>query len=76
MRQKIGDFLQGIWDAIITVIEFVVDFIKDIIYIVQLVGETVLKIPDYIGWLPTYVTASIVVLFAIVVIYKILGREG
>lgn len=76
MLQKIGDFLQGIWDAIITVIEFVVDFIKDIIYIVQLVGETVLKIPDYIGWLPTYVTASIVVLFAIVVIYKILGREG
>lgn len=76
MLQKIGDFLQGIWDAIITVIEFVVDFIKDIIYVVQLVGETVLKIPEYIGWLPTYVTASIVVIFAIVVIYKILGREG
>lgn len=76
MLQKIGDFLQGIWDAIITVIEFVVDFIKDIIYIVQLVGETVLKIPEYIGWLPTYITASLVVLFAIVVIYKILGREG
>lgn len=76
MLQKIGDFLQGIWDAIITVIEFVVDFIKDIIYIVQLVGETVLKIPEYIGWLPTYITTSLVVLFAIVVIYKILGREG
>lgn len=76
MLQKIGDFLQGIWDAIITVIEFVVDFIKDIIYVVQLVGETVLKIPEYIGWLPSYFTATVLVIFAIVVIYKILGREG
>lgn len=76
MLQKIGSFLEGIWDAILTVIEFVIDFIKDIIYVVQLVGETVLKIPDYIGWLPSYLIATIVAIFAIVIIYKILGREG
>ena len=76
MLQKIGSFLEGIWDGFLTVIEFVIDFIKDIIYVVQLVGETVLKIPDYIGWLLTYVTATVIVIFAIVVIYKIIGREG
>lgn len=76
MLQKIGSFLEGIWDAILTVIEFVIDFIKDIIYVVQLVGETVLKIPDYIGWLPTGFVSIILVIFSVVVIYKILGREG
>lgn len=76
MLQSIWEAIQGIWDTIVSIVEFVIDFIKDLIYVIQLVGESVLKIPEYIGWLPTSLVTIIILIFSIVVIYKILGREG
>lgn len=70
------EFLKTIVNAIESVINFVVDFFADIAYIVQLVGETVLAIPSYFGWMPSAAVAIIVTIFGVVVIYKITGREG
>lgn len=68
--------MKSIVDAITTAINFVVDFISDIVYIIELVGKTVLEIPSYFGWLPTAAVGILVTIFGIVVIYKITGREG
>lgn len=65
----IVDFIRGL-------IDFVVNLVQDLIYVVQLLAETVVKLPSYFGWLPAGVVALLVTIFAIVVIYKILGREG
>lgn len=73
---EIVAFLKSIVDAITTAINFVVDFISDIVYIIELVGKTVLEIPSYFGWLPTAAVGILVTIFGIVVIYKITGREG
>lgn len=66
---SIGEFFGSIYD-------FVIDFFEDIVYVIKLTGQFVVKIPEYFAWLPEPVLASLVTLFAIVVIYKVLGREG
>lgn len=74
--QGIIDFLGSIINALNSVIQFVVNFVKDIIYLVQITAKFLAEIPNYFGWLPSVVSSSIVLIFTIVVIYKVLGREG
>lgn len=69
-------FFEGFVDAITSAIDFLIGFIEDIIYIVKITGEFVLQIPNYLGWLPSSVLTIIVVVFGVVVIYKVMGREG
>lgn len=46
-------------------------------FMVQLVSETILKIPDLLsGFFPAEVVTALLLIFTVVVIYKILGREG
>lgn len=72
----IGSFLEAIGDAILFGIQYLVDFMSDIAYVIRLTGEFVADIPQYFSWLPSQIVAIIVSLFGIVVIYKIIGREG
>lgn len=76
MLETIKDFFVSIGDFFVSIYEFVIGFFRDIAYVIKLTGEFVLKIPEYFDWLPTEVVALIVVIFGIVVIYKVLGREG
>lgn len=70
------NFLKGIATGVTTIIEFVISFFEDVAYIVSLLAEFVLQVPELLSFLPSPVLASVVSLFAIIVIYKILGREG
>lgn len=74
--KAIADFLQAIGNAIVAGIDFVVGFFQDIVYIIQLTGKVLAQIPSYFSWLPAELLAIILTIFAVVVIYKILGREG
>lgn len=70
------EFFKGLGDAIVSVFDFVISFFGDIAYLVKLTGEFVLKIPQYLSFIPAEVLAIITVIFSIVVLYKVLGREG
>ena len=70
------DFFESIKDGIVTAYQFLVGLIEDIAYMVEMVGKFVAKIPSYFEWLPKEILAIVLVGFAIVVVYKILGREG
>lgn len=74
--KNVGKWVKTIGEFFSTVIDFVIGLVEDIVYVVKLTAETVLKIPEYFDWLPEAVVAVIVSAFAIVVIYKVLGREG
>ena len=76
MLSTIKDFFLGFADVISSLIDFVISLVEDIVYVVKLCGSFVVKIPDYFSWLPASVLALIITIFSIVVIYKILGREG
>lgn len=67
--ENIVGFLDTIW-------EFVVNFTTDTFSMIKLVGETLSKIPSYLKWLPPEFIVGVVAIFGVVVIYKILGREG
>ena len=74
--QAITNILSNITDWIVMVFDFIFGFFEDIVYIIKITGVFLLKIPDYFAWLPSQCVSLVVVIFSIVVVYKILGREG
>ena len=69
------DFFESVIDAITSVIEFIINFISDTIYMITLTGKFLLQIPTYFSFLPSVLLSMLVTLFGIVVVYKILGRD-
>lgn len=69
-------FFQTIGDAIVTAFDFVISLFSDLIYVIQLLGKVIASLPGYLSWLPAGLAGILLTLFALVVIYKILGREG
>lgn len=70
------DFFKGFGEILSGIIDFVIGLVEDLVYTVQLVGSVVARIPSYFSWIPAPVLAIIISIFAVVVIYKIIGREG
>lgn len=71
-----ADFLRGIGEAILSVIDFIISLFKDLVYMIQMLADVVVNIPTYFSWLPGEILAILIALISVVVIYKILGREG
>lgn len=69
-------FFGGIADAVGAAFDFLVGLISDLVYLVQLTGKFLAQIPVYFSWLPAELLTLIVLIFTIVVLYKVLGREG
>lgn len=76
MLETIKNFFLGLVDVITSLIDFVIGFVEDIVYVVKLCASFVAKIPSLFSWLPSGVLAMIVLTFSVVVIYKVMGREG
>ena len=76
MLKTIADFFTSIADVVISLLDFVVGLVEDTVYVVKLCGTFVTKIPVLFSWLPPECLALVVILFSVVVAYKILGREG
>lgn len=74
--QALIDFFKGFADIISSLVNFVIGVVQDLLYIIQLLGSLIVKIPQMIGWLPSACITLTATLFAVVLIYKILGREG
>lgn len=74
--QAIIDFFATLGSVIVSVVEFVIKFFKDLIYVIGLLGNLLISLPAMIGWLPSACISLVVTTFSIVVIYKIMGREG
>ena len=74
--EAILDVLEGIGRFISAVVDFVIDLVEGLLYAVELMGQFVAEIPNYFNWLPESVVAILVTIFAVVVVYKMIGREG
>lgn len=74
--QVIIDFFKGFADIVSSLVDFVIDMVNDLVYVVKLLTEVLSQLPTFFTWLPAEVWAVLAVLFSIVVIYKIIGREG
>lgn len=74
--QGIIEFFQAISEPVVNALSWLTDFLADLAYVVALVTNFVIKIPSYFSWLPASCLAVIVIAFSVVVVYKIVGREG
>ena len=70
------EFFEGITDAITSVFDWFAGFLSDTVYFVELIGEVVASVPDYFSWLPEEALVALGVLLAVIVVCRILGREG
>lgn len=71
----IVNFFKGFANIISSVIDFVIDFFMDLVYVIGLLGQFVVEIPGYFTWLPSEITALVVICFSLVVIYMVLNRK-
>lgn len=74
--QVILDFFSGMFEPIQKLFDFAISFWKDLVYLVQLTGTFLANIPTYFAWMPSQFVTTLYILFCIVVVYKVLGREG
>lgn len=74
--QAIVTFLEGIGLFLAGLVDLVISLVSDIIYVITLAGRTLLQLPSYLEWIPREVRVMLFSLFAIVVVYKVIGREG
>lgn len=70
------DFFAQLGQYVIFLVDFVISTISDLVYMTKLLGEVIVFLPEYFGWLPSVVVTFIMLIISIVVIYKIIGREG
>lgn len=72
----LADILTLITEFFDLVFGFVISLFKDIVYVISLLGKFVLYVPSYFSWLPDQLLGVLTTILAIVVIYKLIGREG
>lgn len=58
------------------IIDFLVGVFKDLGIAIDAIKEAFSYIPQVLSWLPPAVYTVVIALMVIVVLYKILGREG
>lgn len=73
--QAVIDFFGTIGSIISTVIDFVIGLFQDLLFLIQLLGNMLANIDTYLSFLPTAAVTSVVLIFSIAIIFKILGRE-
>lgn len=72
----IVNFFEGIGDVILAVVDFVVSFFSDLVWIINTLVWAVAQIHGLLSWIPGEILAIITITLSVVMIYKIMGREG
>lgn len=75
MLQQIFDALGNIVSFITGIVDFVLDFIRDLGYIISTISLVAGNFATYISWLPSGMVIMIGILISIAVIYKVAGRD-
>lgn len=73
--QTILDFIELIGSLLTGTIQFLVNLVLDIVYVVQLGVEMLTSIPTYFAWLPAPILGLLVTLLTVAVILKVAGRR-
>ena len=69
-------FFTGIADVLGGAVDFLIGLCRDIVYIATLSAKAVGALPMLFSWLPAPIVALLLTIFAVVALYKLLGREG
>lgn len=70
----IADFLSMIGEMLLGLIDFIVSFVMDLVYIVQFIGYILIQVPSFFVWLPSTLSVILVLGISAAAIMKIAGR--
>lgn len=70
------DLLGQLVELILSFFDVVFSFLSDIEYAMKMCVSVVAQIPSAFVWLPEHMLSLVCVAFGVVVVYKVLGREG
>lgn len=73
--QAIIDLFKNIASFFKSVIDFVVNLFNDLIYVIQVIGQAIARIPTYLAFIPQAVVGLFVLALTVIVVYKIAGRD-
>lgn len=75
--QAIINAINGIAEGIRSALDFLGGLIADLVAMAEMLAEGLAALPTWFGlFFPPEMVVALLAVFAIVVIYKILGREG
>lgn len=74
--KAIVNFFEGIGAVILAVVEFVISLFSDLVWIINTLVWAVGEIPSLLSWIPGEILAILTITLSVVMIYKIMGREG
>lgn len=75
--QAVINAINGIADGIRSALDFLGGLVADIVSMAEMLADGLLALPAWFGmFFPAEIVVALLAVFAIVVIYKILGREG
>ena len=70
------DLLQNILDLLVSFFSAIGDLLFDLFDVIRKVNIAVRYLPNLFSWLPDAVTPILIATFGVVIVYKVLGREG
>lgn len=69
------DILSSIVDVLMMIINFIIRFFQEFIYVIKLTGSALSSVVNYFFFLPAVVSAMLISLITIAIVYKIAGRS-
>lgn len=71
----IFEAVKSFFQFVIGAVQFVIKLVHDLLYVLDMIAAVVVKMPSYLGFLPTVVLSLFAVCLSCVVLYKVLGRD-
>lgn len=72
----IANFFSSFGELLGAIGQWFLDTLMDLWYAITMMVDFTLMIPRLFEWLPVSAVVIMVSMFAIVIVYKVLGREG
>lgn len=76
MLEFLTELFTSFFNFFISGFKMIMSFIVHFYSVVKILGDFLSSVPSYFYWLPDNIVSIIVVTFGLIVVYKILGREG
>lgn len=73
---QLGQLLKTLVDGVIAVIKFIPKLLHDLIMVISLVTESASRLPAILSIFPGVLSSILISVLGVVVLYKIMGREG
>ena len=65
------DFFSSIWAGLCSIFDFIAFLAKEIVQAVKMVGQALVSVTHYIGFLPSLLAVTILTVVTITVIFKL-----